>query len=292
MATRSISLAAAGVLAILGAAGSASAQVLPYGPMLYRVTATRSDGVTGFVEFSSLDGNYNSDPANPSGNDGYWNGYDHYDWTMSIATAIHGPGGELLGRINSAHIEVDSDPFVLANFNVTAGSLNTTFNVSSSNLVVAPSSYTGQASAQVTLTDNDGDGALLAVSTTPAGMYRAMYNPDGVRESAQRPGGRRVLQQQRRELQHRPRADCGGHQRHQRPVRFHAVGERHGHRHHQLHDRSGPGQHRTARPERPGRDPPSALLLSWFRSIFPVPVFRLCVWIHPEKQSPLLERTE
>jgi len=176
MATRSISLAAAGVLAILGAAGSASAQVLPYGPMLYRVTATRSDGVTGFVEFSSLDGNYNSDPANPSGNDGYWNGYDHYDWTMSIATAIHGPGGELLGRINSAHIEVDSDPFVLANFNVTAGSLNTTFNVSSSNLVVAPSSYTGQASAQVTLTDNDGDGALLAVSTNPAGMYRAMYN--------------------------------------------------------------------------------------------------------------------
>lgn len=176
MGTRSISVMAAAVGAILSVAGTASAQVFPYGPTLYRVTATRSDGVTGFVEFTSGDGNYNTDPANPSGNDGYWDGYDHYLWTMNVATTIHGPAGEVLGRLNSAQIEVDSDPFVLANFNVTAGGLNTTFNVTSSQLVVAPSTYTGQASAQVTVTDNDGDGALLSFSTNPLGLYTAMYN--------------------------------------------------------------------------------------------------------------------
>lgn len=182
MGTRCTAVMAVAVAGLFVAAGTASAQVLPYGPMLYRVTATQTlpggGTISGTVEFSSLDGNYNSDPNNPTGHDGFWDGYDRYVWTMSIpgGVPILGPAGEFLGRINSAFIEVDADPFVLANFNVTAGGLNTTFNITSGSLIVAPALYTGTASAQVTLQDNDGDGALLSFSTNPAGMYSAYYN--------------------------------------------------------------------------------------------------------------------
>lgn len=177
---RATVVVAAAVCALLGAAGSATAQVLPYGPTLYRVTATTylPSGQVEYsssVEWSSNDGNYSSDPAFHTGNDGLWTGYDHYTWYMTIPTEIRASNGTLLGRVNNLGIVVDADPFVTTNFNVTAGALNTTFGFSSSTLGVAPTIYTGQASAQVDVTDNDGDGATLAV-TAGTGLYRAQYN--------------------------------------------------------------------------------------------------------------------
>src|SRR6266404_782313 len=87
-------VAAAAACVLLAAAGSSMAQVLPYGPVLYRVTATSTlpsgQVVSNFVEWSSNDGNYSSDPGLHTGNDGLWTGYDHYSWVMSIPTSIMG----------------------------------------------------------------------------------------------------------------------------------------------------------------------------------------------------------
>lgn len=168
MGTRStrmstVAVAAAAGLGLFAAAGSARAQ---YGPDVFVVTATQvinGQTVHGSLVFNSSQG-------------GVWDDYAHYHWSLQGgAMPITDGAGHTLGMLNSASIQIDADPQVNANFNLTAGALNTTFTVSSTLLAVLPNTYTGQCSGQINISDGDGDGATMSL-VNAGGMYQAMYN--------------------------------------------------------------------------------------------------------------------
>lgn len=175
MVARVARISAFAVAAVLSVAGQASAQegTSPFGETVVTITATQEVSPGVFVSGSQTFGL----AANTYGYGEWIQNGTVYNWNM-----INGPvqitssTGQLLGTIGSLALAYDVDPSVAANFNVTAGALNTTFNVTSSNLVVAPGLYLGQASAGVTLQDNDGDGATMGISSNPGGLYSAKYN--------------------------------------------------------------------------------------------------------------------
>jgi hypothetical protein len=85
--------------------------------------------------------------------------------------------GELIGTVGDLQIALDGDPLANISFTATAGGSDTTFSLSSA--IVSFAAMTNphaMASAEMTLTDNDGSGASIDVVSPNAGLFQAVYN--------------------------------------------------------------------------------------------------------------------
>ncbi len=104
---------------------------------------------------------------------------DPFYWALAAPVEIYSTAepSRLLATIDSLNVEVDGDPQVLLNFAVTAGAVNTTFAINSASVSFAalnnPQSF---ATAAITLTDNNGDGASLSGLFAGNKAYQATYN--------------------------------------------------------------------------------------------------------------------
>ncbi len=102
-----------------------------------------------------------------------------YQWSLSGPANIYSSTNptDLLGTISSLTVAQDSDPNLQLNFAVVAGGAATTFTISSPTLsfapLVNPSAF---ALANVTLIDNNGDGATMTGLFPGAKLYQAQYN--------------------------------------------------------------------------------------------------------------------
>jgi hypothetical protein len=99
-----------------------------------------------------------------------------YIWELRSPTTLFSDSGQMIASISSARVRCVDDPVVQLNFSVTAGSIMTNFTITSPNLAFGTISQAeGRASAGVTTTDNDGDGASMTPSGQP-GLYTSRYN--------------------------------------------------------------------------------------------------------------------
>lgn len=99
-----------------------------------------------------------------------------YIWELHSPTTLFSDSGQMIASIDSARVRCVDDPVVQLNFAVTAGSIMTTFTISSPTLSFATINQAeGRASAGVTVTDNDGDGASVSLNGMP-GLYTSRYN--------------------------------------------------------------------------------------------------------------------
>jgi len=102
-----------------------------------------------------------------------------FSWVLDYEVVMQDQtNGNVIGVMKQASIQYIADPQVNLNFLVTAGSVDTDFTITSGLL-----SFSGinpadaRASAAVTVTDNDGDGALLLGNHGPDGKaFRSFYN--------------------------------------------------------------------------------------------------------------------
>jgi hypothetical protein len=100
----------------------------------------------------------------------------HMDWNLTAPLTLSGANG-LIATIDSLGLGIDGDPGVSNNFNVTAGGITTTFTITSATVsFTAISSPAAYASAGITLTDTDGNGATLVGLQSGAKAYEAVYN--------------------------------------------------------------------------------------------------------------------
>jgi len=99
-----------------------------------------------------------------------------YDWSLPEAAQLHGQGGHV-GTIESLEVSLLADPVVALNFVFTAGPAVTTFTVSSAQVpfatLVNPDAY---ATAAITVTDNDLDGATVTGLLPGSKSYKAATN--------------------------------------------------------------------------------------------------------------------
>ena len=97
---------------------------------------------------------------------------DPQNW-LAITNSV----GDEVFRIGSASVEYDVDPVVNVNFNVQASASNGIFSINSSlNTFATINSAIGSASAAVTVTDTNFDGATLASSGDRGQGWSAYYN--------------------------------------------------------------------------------------------------------------------
>lgn len=86
-------------------------------------------------------------------------------------------GSTLLGTVNLLEVELIGDPVATVTFDVTAASSDVTVTISSA--VVTFDTLTdpdASAEAEVTLTDNNADGASLLAFAPNSGLFQAVYN--------------------------------------------------------------------------------------------------------------------
>jgi hypothetical protein len=107
--------------------------------------------------------------------DGWYDDNGNFFWILENDVNIKGDNGEVLATLSAANISIFADPVININFHVQASNQNTIFQVTSGLLSFPDiNNAIGAASAGVTVTDVNGNGATLA----PDGdsMYRAHYN--------------------------------------------------------------------------------------------------------------------
>jgi len=101
---------------------------------------------------------------------------DRYGWSLSEPVAITS-GDRILATVTSLSVNIDVDPQVELKFAVTASTSATRFTITSVVVpfpaIVNPLAY---ATAAVTVTDNDADGATLTGVYDGDKAYRASYN--------------------------------------------------------------------------------------------------------------------
>ncbi|MBX3357012.1 MAG: PEP-CTERM sorting domain-containing protein [Phycisphaeraceae bacterium] len=154
-----------GLIVAAGLLASASTAVADLNGDLFRITARSAANPS---DWASLIIN---------SSEGSWNG-DVF--TVSVTNRMFRDAGGAVdtrfGRLNSLDAEIHEDPSVAANFNVQGGVFNTIYSVESVLLSFpAIASAQGFASAQIGVTDQDGDGATIA-PTNGGHLYRAYYN--------------------------------------------------------------------------------------------------------------------
>lgn len=109
--------------------------------------------------------------------DGTFDNDGNFTWTLSGSVDIQADNGAVLATLEHASVTILHDPVINMNFNVQATNQNTIFQVGSG-LLSFPTinNPQGIASAAVTVTDVNGNGATLA----PDGpsLYSSRYNGD------------------------------------------------------------------------------------------------------------------
>jgi len=105
---------------------------------------------------------------------------DRYVWSLSEPVAITG-GGRVLATVTALGVDVDVDPGVSLGFEVTAGNADTEFTITSATLTFTPLyNIMAFASAGVTVTDANTDGATLTGLFGDGHAYEARYNSSPV----------------------------------------------------------------------------------------------------------------
>lgn len=107
--------------------------------------------------------------------DGYFDAEGNFYWDLDGVCEIYGENGDVLATLSAASVVIRHDPVINMDFNVQASSQNTIFTVNSGLLSFPQiSAPVGAASAGVTVTDLNGNGATL----TPDGnsIYTSHYN--------------------------------------------------------------------------------------------------------------------
>jgi hypothetical protein len=99
-----------------------------------------------------------------------------YDWSLPESVPIR-CGDKTLGTVESLDLSIDVDPEVKLSFVVTAGPSGTAFTIASAVIPFAAlTNPLAFATAAVTVTDADGDGASLTGSLSGSKAYEAAYN--------------------------------------------------------------------------------------------------------------------
>ncbi|MCW5777277.1 MAG: PEP-CTERM sorting domain-containing protein [Phycisphaeraceae bacterium] len=106
---------------------------------------------------------------------GTWDADGNFHWGLDHAVDIYSQGGSLLATLGTASVTFIADPVIMLNFNVQANQQNTLFSVGSG-LLNFPmiNSPVGAASAAVTITDVNGNGATFTPDA--AGAHLSHYN--------------------------------------------------------------------------------------------------------------------
>jgi len=104
----------------------------------------------------------------------------HYDWSLPAAAQLHSKG-RLLATIDGITLGVDVDPGVSLGFAVSAGDADTEFTITSATIPFTPLyQVKAYASAGITVTDADSDGATLTGLFGGGYAYEARYNSPAV----------------------------------------------------------------------------------------------------------------
>lgn len=99
-----------------------------------------------------------------------------YIWESRTPIMMLNQAGQVIATLNNARVRCVEDPVVQVNFSVSAGSLMTAFTINSPLLSFATiTNAAGRASAGVTATDTDGNGATVASAGQPE-LYLSQYN--------------------------------------------------------------------------------------------------------------------
>ena len=103
---------------------------------------------------------------------------DQFQFNLPAPVNVYNTGsGALLGTIKDLQITMDGDPGITLGFNVDATNVATHVTFSSAVLSFAPlTNSQAFASAAITVTDNDGDGATASGLLPGGTAYQAQYN--------------------------------------------------------------------------------------------------------------------
>jgi hypothetical protein len=144
---------------VLGSVAIAEAGTLS--PEILRVEATNQLGSATFVVDSAEAEQHN----------------DTWTWSLQSPVELLTTSNQLIATIDSASLSYVADPQVGLNFGVIAGSLDTMFTISSATLSFpALNPAEGRASAGISVTDGNRDGASLTGNIAAGKSYRASYN--------------------------------------------------------------------------------------------------------------------
>jgi len=148
------------IAAALGLAGTAMAGITE---PVFSITATNADGVSGTTVFDSSQGT--------------WNG-DTFTFEMDEPYSIWDDSGTVfLAEVQSISTTVIEDPVVDLQFQVVASGSETAFLINSTLLSFDEiASPTAKATAGITITDQNGDGAELTGELGDGSAYRAVIN--------------------------------------------------------------------------------------------------------------------
>ncbi|HPD30313.1 MAG TPA: PEP-CTERM sorting domain-containing protein [Phycisphaerae bacterium] len=165
---RKYSVAIVGLVVIGLCAGQAFAAWIPGdGAKIVRIDASQN-GKAGYLQFVFT-------PGAPI--DGVWT------WRLPSGQQNREikAGSEVLATLEDLLLEIDTDPAVTLSFAVVAGGAPTTFTISTATVpfpaIVNPLAY---ATAAITVTDNDSNGASATGLYPGAKAYQARYNSPAV----------------------------------------------------------------------------------------------------------------
>lgn len=106
---------------------------------------------------------------------------DPWGWEMSSPLDVYSSDNHLLATIDSLGVFLDGDPAVNLSFAVTAGPTPTLITVGSSTVVFAPlNGADAFATAAISVTDNNGNGASAVGTYAGNKSYQASYNGGSV----------------------------------------------------------------------------------------------------------------
>jgi len=155
--------------ALLGAAGIASSAFGGIVGDAFHITATNTAGKTAEWTISSVGATWINDKAT---------------WKLTGAIDLRATDGELIARLDGLEVGYIADPVISMGFLVTAGGSTTNFTITSALLSFPTIDAVARASAAITVTDIDGDGALMTGLLPGSKAYRAMLD-GGVASGAQ-----------------------------------------------------------------------------------------------------------
>jgi hypothetical protein len=100
-----------------------------------------------------------------------------YSWSLPNTMMLRTANGTPVAAIASAFVQVHEDPDVTLSFNVIAGTVDTTFTITSALVSFAAiNPAQGRASASLTVTDLNGNGVSLTPDAAQGSAYTSRYN--------------------------------------------------------------------------------------------------------------------
>lgn len=103
-----------------------------------------------------------------------------YRWSLDEPITLFSDSEEAVATVNNLSVQINVDPVIQLNYAVTAGAAPVNFTISSALVAFAPiTNGSITASAQMGMTDNNGDGGSLTMNHAGGKGYIANYNGAG-----------------------------------------------------------------------------------------------------------------